>query len=72
MNFKELNLFLPQNIYLLELHNVIFSAKSHHYFSLCSYIPSLTRILLPRVDPLVLISIAGFLAILVDHLIIQI
>ncbi|MPC32076.1 Zinc transporter 6 [Portunus trituberculatus] len=40
--------------------------------SLCSYIPSLTRILLPRVDPLVLISITGFLAILADHLILQI
>ncbi|KAK8396935.1 hypothetical protein O3P69_005137 [Scylla paramamosain] len=40
--------------------------------SLCNYIPSLTRILLPRVDPLVLISITGFLAILADHLILQI
>ncbi|KAK4327784.1 hypothetical protein Pmani_001754 [Petrolisthes manimaculis] len=40
--------------------------------SLCVYVPSLTRLLLPRVDPVVLISIAGFLAILVDHLILQI
>ncbi|XP_069184008.1 zinc transporter 6 [Procambarus clarkii] len=39
--------------------------------SLCNYVPALTRILLPRVDPVVLISIAGFLAILTDHLILQ-
>ncbi|XP_069950792.1 zinc transporter 6-like isoform X2 [Cherax quadricarinatus] len=39
--------------------------------SLCNYVPALTRILLPRVDPVVLISIAGFLAILIDHLILQ-
>ncbi|KAK3858369.1 hypothetical protein Pcinc_035443 [Petrolisthes cinctipes] len=40
--------------------------------SLCVYVPALTRLLLPRVDPVVLISIAGFLAILMDHLILQI
>lgn len=39
--------------------------------SLCSYIPALTRILLPRVDPVVLISIAGFLAIIGDSFILQ-
>ncbi|XP_042233924.1 zinc transporter 6-like isoform X2 [Homarus americanus] len=39
--------------------------------SLCNYVPSLTRVLLPRVDPVVLISITGFLAILVDHLVLQ-
>ncbi|XP_042883331.1 zinc transporter 6-like isoform X1 [Penaeus japonicus] len=40
--------------------------------SLCNYVPTLSRVLLPRVNPVVLISIAGFLAIIGDHIILQI
>nr|XP_027228322.1 zinc transporter 6-like isoform X3 [Penaeus vannamei]XP_027228323.1 zinc transporter 6-like isoform X4 [Penaeus vannamei] len=40
--------------------------------SLCNYVPALSRVLLPRVNPVVLISIAGFLAIIGDNIILEI
>ncbi|CAL4158928.1 unnamed protein product, partial [Meganyctiphanes norvegica] len=38
----------------------------------CVYIPMLRKVLLPRVNPLILISLAGFFSIIADHMIIQI
>ncbi|XP_076034885.1 zinc transporter 6-A-like [Oratosquilla oratoria] len=39
--------------------------------SICIHIPALRHLLLPRVNPMVLISIAGFLTTVIDHIIIQ-